>query len=120
GNLIHAIHLCFTAPENAMGEVYNITNGEPVKFWNFVEEALKMAGLPMNRKYLPYLPVMAAAQMNEFLCRLLQKKEEPAFLPISIGVISFSMTMDISKARQKLGYAPKFTTLDGIREYFSN
>lgn len=118
GNLTEAVLLCLHASEEAMGQVYNITNGSPVSFWNFVEEVLTAAKLPTSRRKLPLTPVMLAARANEAVSRLLRKREEPALLPISVGVISFSMTMDISRARKNLGYSPRFSTQDGIREYF--
>lgn len=119
GNVIHACSLCLEAPASAMGETYNITNGAPVKFWDFVEEVLKEANLPVQRKKLPYAPVMAAAQLNEFFSKVIKRKSEPALLPISVGIIAFSMTLDLRKAREKLGYTPRFTTRDGILEYFN-
>ena len=61
----------------------------------------------------------AAATVNEWACRLLRVKREPVLLPITVGVMCFSMTMDISKARSRLGYRPRFTTEDGIREFLA-
>lgn len=119
GNLIAAVRLCMTAPAAALGQVYNITNGTPVRFWAFVEEVLKQAGLSTDRKKLPYWPVMAAAAVNEFVSRVVDKKTEPALLPISVGIISFSMTMNIQKARKNLGYDPKLSTEDGISEFMA-
>lgn len=117
GNLVDAALLCMKAPAAAMGESYNITNGTPVKFWEFVDHVLKSAGLPTQRKRLPYAPVMALARANEFLSRLLRRKNEPSLLPIAVGVITFSMTLDISKARTRLGYSPRFSTEDGVSEF---
>jgi nucleoside-diphosphate-sugar epimerase len=119
GNLIDAVSLCLNAPENAMGETYNITNGTPERFWSFVEEVLQTAGMSIKRKTIPYRPLMFVAKVNEILNRIVRSKSEPALLPITVGIMSFSMTLDISKARQKLGYAPRYSTSDGIKEYFS-
>lgn len=118
GNLIHAIDLSLNADASALGQTYNITNGSPIKFWDFVEQVLRMAGLKNRRKKLPYLPIMRAAQANELICKILKVKEEPAFLPISVGVIAFSMTLDISSAREKLKYHPLYSTEDGLKEFF--
>ncbi len=117
GNLVDAVRLCMEAPEHAMGEVYNITNGEPVRFWHLVESALAKAGLPSTRTKLPYGLVMAAATLNELICRAVGVKREPVLLPISIGVLTFSMTLNIDKARKKLGYQPRLKTLDGVNEF---
>jgi len=119
GNLIDGIFLCLKAPEAAMGEVYNITNGAPIRFWDFVDEVLKTGGQSLKRRRIPYLPVMAAAMINEKMSKVLGRKKEPALLPISVGIISFSMTLDISKAKKNLNYMPRFTTQDGIHEFFA-
>jgi 2-alkyl-3-oxoalkanoate reductase len=118
GNLIHAVKLCLKAQSDAMGETYNITNGAPIKFWDFVEDVLRMAGLQTSRRRLPYGPVMLAARINETLNKIRRRKSEPTLLPISVGVISYSMTLDISKAEKKLGYKPVYSTHEGIREFF--
>lgn len=119
-NVIEAIRLCLSAAPEAMGQSYNITNGEPVRFWDFVDDVLHSAGLPVTRRKLPYAVVMAAAKVNESVSLMLNRQSEPALLPISVGVLSFSMTLDISKAREQLGYKPVCTTRDGIRSYFAN
>jgi nucleoside-diphosphate-sugar epimerase len=103
-----------------MGEVYNITNGDPIRFWDFVEMVLRQANLTTDRKKLPYWPIMTAAVVNELICELVRKKTEPTLLPISIGTISFSMTMNIEKARLRLGYKPTLSTEDGIHEFINS
>ena len=120
GNLIHAVELCLVAPAEAMGEVYNISNGQPMEFWRFVEMVLTRAGLPTDRKRLPYWPVMGAAKLNEFIHRVIPSDKEPALLPIAVGILSFSMTMNIEKARRKLGYQPRYSTEDGVNEFFTS
>jgi nucleoside-diphosphate-sugar epimerase len=119
GNLSDAIFLCLSAPKAAMGGSYNITNGEPILFWDFVDQVLNQAGLALKKRHLPYLPVMTAAVLVELYSRLSGQKEEPALLPISVGITTFSMTLDITRAREKLGYSPKHSTQDGIREFFA-
>jgi nucleoside-diphosphate-sugar epimerase len=119
GNLLDAIFLCMRAPESALGETYNISNGKPMKFWSFVDLVLKSAGLPTERKRLPLFPVMMAARANELIHRAIRAKKEPALLQISVGIIAYSMTMDISKARTKLGYDPRLSTEEGVAEFIA-
>ena len=65
-NLIDAVLLCLEAPAKSMGRTYNITNGEPIRFWNFVDMVLETAAMPRTRKKLPYGFVMALAMANEW------------------------------------------------------
>lgn len=118
-NLIDAIELCLTTDEKNMGEVYNISNGQPEKLWMVIEESLKLVGLSSKHKKV-FLPLaMFVAQVSEFFHKLKKTKEEPALLPIKVAVAAYSMTLDISKASERLGYTPRQSTQEGLRE-FSN
>jgi 2-alkyl-3-oxoalkanoate reductase len=120
GNLLDALVLCLDAPAAALGETYNISNGAPVPFWDFVAQVLQKFDLPMPRSQVPYALAMTLARLNEWRCRLLGARDEPSLLPVPIGILGLSMTMNIDKARQRLGYAPRFSTQDGIDEFCEN
>ena len=116
-NVIEAVRLCFLAPIENMGQTYNISNGQSVRLWDFIDEVLSALGVATERPHVPAAPVMFLAHINEKLCRLFGVKEEPKILPITIAVMKQSMTLDISKAREKLGYQPVQTTAEAIQEF---
>jgi 2-alkyl-3-oxoalkanoate reductase len=116
-NLVDAIMLCLHAPSRAMGEVYNITNGEPVNFYQLIDHLLDQVGLGKTRKKVPRGLAMALARLNEWRSQLLNRIDEPNLLPITVGVASQSMTLDIDKARNRLGYVPSHTTEEGVSEF---
>jgi 2-alkyl-3-oxoalkanoate reductase len=116
-NLLDAIELCFCAPPSAMGETYNIHNGVEEDFWQVVEKALELNGLDGQRKHVPLRMAMLLAKANAVWNRILRRQKEPALLPIKVGVSAYSLTMDISKARQRLGYAPRQSTHDALAEW---
>lgn len=116
-NLIDAIELCLTTDEKNMGEVYNITNGMPEKLWRVIEELLKSVGLSSEHKKVFLTLAMAVAKVSEVIHKLKDTKQEPALLPVKVGVAAYSMTLDISKAKTKLGYKPRQSTADGLREF---
>ncbi len=120
GNLLDAIFLCLAGPANALGETYNISNGAPVLFWEFVAQVLRKFDLPMPRGQVPYALAMTLARLNEWRCRVFHVRDEPTLLPVPIGILGLSMTMNIDKARQRLGYVPRFSTQDGIDEFCEN
>jgi len=113
-NLIHAVDLCLKAQEDALGGVYNIANPEPVKFWEMVARVLKATGVDAKPRSVPRAPVMLAARCNELICKFLHRKSEPRLLPVPVGVLSYSMTLSISKAQQELGYDPPATLDEAI------
>jgi nucleoside-diphosphate-sugar epimerase len=116
-NLLDAIVLCLNAPREAMGETYNICNGEPLPFWKLVDLVLKSVGIEVRRKRISKRMLMAIARANEWVCRNTGRKEEPDLLPISVGVVSQSMTLNIDKAKSKLGYSPRQPIEDAIAEF---
>lgn len=116
-NVIEAICCSIDAPENAFGQAYNITNGEPVNFWNTLNYLLKNLGLEPPEKRVPKNIALLAARIVEWKAQLLNEEKEPALTRYGIGILSNNFTMDISKAREKLGYKPVQTTLNGINEF---
>ena len=116
-NVIHAIECCLKAPENAYGEAFNITDGNPVKLWETLSEVLLSLGLEPPRKKVPKAIALLAAAAIENWALLTKRKEEPALVKYSVGILSTSMTMDISKAKNLLGYNPQISTQESIDEF---
>jgi nucleoside-diphosphate-sugar epimerase len=100
-----------------LGRAYNITNGAPEPLWDVLEAALTAVGLDGRRKRLPLALAMALAKGSEVFHRWRGTKEEPEILPIKVGIAAYSMTMDISAARESLGYQPRVTTKDAIARF---
>lgn len=116
-NVIRAVECCLNAEHSAFGEVYNITNGEPKPLWESISLFLKALDLPPVTKKVPASVALTAASLNEFIHRYFMGGREPALTRYSIGILSTSMTMDISKAREKLHYTPIQSTEDGVKEF---
>lgn len=116
-NLMDAIELCLTTDEKNMGEAYNITNGTPEKLWIVIEELLKTVGLSSQHKKVFLFIAMTVAKISEIFHQLKNTQQEPALLPVKVGVAAYSMTLDISKAKTRLGYKPKQSTADGLCEF---
>ncbi|WP_372371072.1 NAD-dependent epimerase/dehydratase family protein [Candidatus Uabimicrobium sp. HlEnr_7] len=116
-NVVCAILLCIDVSSQSMGEVYNISNGSPVKFWEFVDMVITKMKLPTKRKKLSYSVVFPLAKLNEFFSLALRRKKEPRLLPITVAALAKSMTMNITKARKNLGYDPKQSLEEGVDEF---
>jgi len=116
-NLIHAIELCLTTSEHNLGCTYNITNGEPEKLWNMIDYSLISLGLDGKRKKVPSRVAMSMAKLSKAYHQIRKSEGEPALLPIKVGVAIYSMTLDISAAKNKLGYRPQVKTREAIEEF---
>ena len=115
-NVALAIALALKA-DRAEGQVYNITNGEPTPFKELIEEALQGLGLPIRYKKLPAFLLSGLASSLEVLYRVLPLKGEPPLTRYTYYLLRYSQTLDISKAREELGYEPRISIKEGIAQY---
>lgn len=115
-NVALAIALALKA-DQAGGQVYNITNGEPTPFKELIEEALQGLGLPIRYKKLPAFLLGCLASSLEVLYRVLPLKGEPPLTRYTYYLLRYSQTLDISKAREELGYEPRISIKEGIAQY---
>lgn len=117
-NVVDAIVLGLRAQGPALNQIYNITNGEPVNLWKKIAYVLELMGKELPQKKIPYALVLSVAQVMEWKSKLSNMKE-PVLTKYGVGTLAKSMTMDISKARELLGYEPKVTTDEAIVEFIN-
>jgi len=116
-NVIEAIVCCLNASKNAYGQAYNITNDEPVKFWQSLNFVLTELGFEKITKNIPHQIAMLAATFIEMNAKLFKHKKEPALTCYGVGVLSENFTLDISKAKNNINYKPVQTTIEGLNEF---
>lgn len=115
-NVVQAILLSLTADEKAVNQTYNITNGEPVNLWEKITFVLNLMGKELPQKKIPYSVVLMVAQLMEWKSKITNGKE-PTLTKYGVGILAKSMTMDISKAKDLLGYNPLVSTDESIIEF---
>jgi 2-alkyl-3-oxoalkanoate reductase len=116
-NVIEAIHCAMRANNSAFGEAYNITNGEPVNFWEMLNYTLETLGLNRVSKKVPKGVAIRVAALVESYYKLFHPHKEPTLTEYGIAVLADHFTMDISKAKTLLNYQPVMTTKEGIDEF---
>ena len=116
-NVIEAILCSIKAEPHAFGEAYNITDDNPIEFWKGLNYAFELLNLPPPTKKVPKNLAMFVARIVELKAKLFDGEKEPAITRYGIGILANNFTLDISKAKQKLGYQPKMNTFEGIKEY---
>lgn len=117
-NLAHAVHLALKADFSLNGEVFNITDGQPLEFWPLLVETLKKLGHDQELGKVPYGLVYTIAAINELSSRVLNKGE-PALTRYGIGILKYSLTMNIDKAKKLLHYKPVVTTIQSLDEFIN-
>ena len=115
-NVVEAIHLSIHAKDDAVNQIYNITNDEPTVLWKSIQDVLSALNKPLNQKKIPYYIVFSYAKLVELKARIL-KKNEPTLTAYGVGTLALSFTLDITKAKTLLGYRPVISTKEAIDEF---
>jgi nucleoside-diphosphate-sugar epimerase len=108
--------LLLGAERGASGGVYFVTDGAPVEFRDFVERLLATQGVPAPQRSLPRPLVAAVAAAGETAWRLLPLPGQPPVTRLGYWLASLETTIDITRARTELGYAPVRTIDEGLAE----
>ena len=103
--------------EAAVGQVYNITNGEPQEFRAILEELFRALGETPRYLRLPLGLLYGVATLSERVYRLFRLDGEPPFTRYTICTLGYSQTLNIEKAERELGYRPIVSLRAGIRKY---
>jgi nucleoside-diphosphate-sugar epimerase len=106
--------LVLGAERGRSGEAYFVTDGEPVVFREFVTELLATQGLEPPERDMPPALARAMAAASEGAWRLLPLPGAPPVTRMALWLSSLDTTIDISKARRELGYAPVVARAEGL------
>ncbi|WP_445676895.1 NAD-dependent epimerase/dehydratase family protein [Pseudomonas aeruginosa] len=116
-NLNDALFSCLLAGEPALGKVYNISNGQPVPFWDAVNYVMRQLDLPPVGGHLPYAVGYGLAALNEGVCRILPGRPEPVLFRLGMAVMAKNFTLDINRAREYLDYDPRVSLWTALDEF---
>lgn len=115
-NVVDACVLAMDASWRLGGRVYNISNGEPVAIWNVIDRLADALSLPRPRKRVPKPVALALASAVEAFHRRFRPDTEPALLRYGVELLSVDMTLDISRARDELGYRPRVSMDEALNK----
>jgi nucleoside-diphosphate-sugar epimerase len=116
-NVVDALLLCAESPANTLGKKYNISNGEPVKIWKLVERICAELNLQPPQRKISYRAANAAATVLELIYTLIPTHPEPPLTRITVSMLLHSTTLDISAAKNELGYQPKVSVEEGVERF---
>jgi nucleoside-diphosphate-sugar epimerase len=108
--------LLLAARRGVPGGVYFVTDSEPVVFRDFVTALLATQGVEPPDRSIPAPVARAAAAAAETVWRILRRSGEPPLTRFAVWVSSLECTLDISRARDELGYEPVRSHADGLAE----
>jgi nucleoside-diphosphate-sugar epimerase len=106
--------LMLGAARGVPGAAYFVTDGEPVVFRDFVTRLLATQDIEPGDREVPLFVANALAAAGEAAFRRLPGR--PPLTRMALWVSSQECTIDISRARNELGYAPVKTIDEGLAE----
>lgn len=116
-NVVRAVELALTTTTQNTGRAYNITNGEPMPVRELLERIFTSMRLRVRLIALNESIAYAIAALAEAGARFSPTGAEPRLTRYSISLLAHSLTLDITAARQKLGYAPGICLREGFDQF---
>lgn len=113
-NLCHGIDLALRGGRS--GEVYFLSDGEPVMFRTFISALLETQGVAAPDKIVPRPIVRAVAAVGDFVGLLSGGRVATPFTLQGFATSAVEVTLDIGKARREFGYTPVTSMEDGLAE----
>lgn len=98
------------------GQVYFLTDGEPVVFREFIGSLIRTQGVEPGERSAPLWLADAVAAAGEAVWRLFPLKGEPPLTRTALNLFFREVTVSDAKARRELGYRPVIGIEDGLRE----
>jgi nucleoside-diphosphate-sugar epimerase len=108
--------LMLGATRGRPGNVYFVTDGDPVVFRDFVSELLATQGIEAPSRSIPTVAAHVLASAGETAWRLLPLSGRPPLTRFAYWASAQECTIGIDKAREQLGYAPVKSIADGLEE----
>ena len=111
-NAVHAMWLATQCETQPSGRAYNITNMEARPLRVIVQKLIDELDIQCRIRSVPYPMLdMIARSMERFGDK---KAKEPSLTLYGVSKLNFDFTLDISRAREELGYEPIVSLDDGI------
>ena len=114
-NLVDAVFLAVNN-EKAVGEAYNLTDGELVSKRKFIGTIADAMGLPHPTRTPPLWLAWMVTWCAEKLAKLKGAKKAPLFNFPRLKFIGFNLDFSIQKAMDDLGYRPRVQFEEAIGE----
>jgi 2-alkyl-3-oxoalkanoate reductase len=114
-NLTDAVFLAVEKPQ-AVGQIYNLTDGEFVSKRRFIEAVADGLGLPRPTRSLPLWVARLLAWSMERQARKSGATKPPKLTQARLKFLGLNLDYSIDKAKRELGYRPRVSFDDGIRE----
>ena len=97
------------------GNIYFISQGEPILAWEMINLILKAAGIEPVKGKIPFRLAWFVGALLEFIYKTFRLPGEPQMTRFLAEAVATSHWFDISAAEIDLGYRPKVSTEEGLQ-----
>ncbi len=116
GNLVEAVFLAVENP-GAIGQIFNLTDSEPVTRQRFLETIAERLELPKPRvRPVPLWFPKALTWYLESAARRRGDARPPRLTQARLKFLCYNLDFSTARAQRELGYRPRYTFEDGMRE----
>lgn len=116
-NVVSAIALALDDHRDVVGQVFNISNGEPLRVRDLLTRIFAALNLRTRLLSCPRSVALGLASLSESIARLRPGRPEPRLTRYGVGLLSYSQTLSIDAARRLLGYTTAVSIDEGIERY---
>jgi len=113
-NLVDALLLAAKS-DRAPGNAYFITNGEAIRYGEFMDRFLEILELPGARGSIPKWLAYGAGAVCEVIWNLFRIQREPMLTRYKVAELIYTHTYKIDRARNDLGYQPRVSNEEGFK-----
>jgi nucleoside-diphosphate-sugar epimerase len=106
--------LVLAAEHGRGGEAYFVSDGVDSTLGDVLADLLQTQGVPPVKRAVPFALAWRMAAIMEGVWRLCRIKSKPPVTRQTLRMIGQDFTLDISKARRDLGYAPVTSRAQGL------
>lgn len=115
GNLVDAVFLAIDDPQ-AIGQIYNLTDGESVTKQRFIEAIAEGMGYKKPRQVLPRWLAAILVKLLERQIRRAGPNENTRLTPAQFKFLLLNLDFSIEKAKRELSYQPRVGFDQAMRE----
>lgn len=101
--------------ERAVGQVYNISNNQPLTQKQYLSAIAQELGVAPPSIHVPYYPMYAAAYATECISRLSRYRIPPVATRHGIKILGEDGRLSIDKASRDLGYMPRVPIREAVQ-----
>lgn len=116
-NIVDALLLCMNSPIHTLGKKYNITNDHPMVLHEILEKLFQTLQIEWRKRKMNYQFIFFVASMVERFYKSFLPNQEPVLTKYTVSVLAHTQTLNITAAKDDLGYVPRVSIDKGIEKF---